>query len=103
MSVTNVRNVGFKYETVAAGQTAQVLGGTGQIGDVLEALVVIPATTGAGAISILDGDTSISVFATGTLADLKPFRIELGAKSVNGAWKVTTGANVSVIAVGRFS
>jgi hypothetical protein len=40
---------------------------------------------------------------TTALDDVKPFTVEIGAKSVSGAWKVTTGANVSVMAVGDFS
>jgi hypothetical protein len=104
MSVTINRPEGKQYETVAAGQTAQVLGTVGAVGDVLDRIVIIPATTAAGNISILDNATSISVFVAGTLADLSPITIDFGGiKSASGAWKVTTGANVSVIAVGRFS
>lgn len=94
------------YETVAASQTAQVLGGAGAIGDTLERLVIIPATTAAGVVTILDGSTSIPVFVGGgttALVSLLPVTVTVGAKSVNGPWKVTTGANVSVIAVGAFS
>lgn len=91
------------YETVAAGQSDQALGPTGGAGDILERLIIVPATTGAGNVSIKDGSGSaISVFATGTLSDLSPIVIPLSAISSGGAWKVTTGANVSVIAVGRF-
>lgn len=91
------------YETVAASQSEQVLGQTGAKGDILERLVIVPATTGAGSVSIKDGSSSaITVFATGTLSDLTPICIELGAVSQDGAWQVTTGANVSVIAVGKF-
>jgi len=93
-----------QYETVAASQIAQVLGATGGTGDVLEGLLVIPATTAPGAISILDDATSITVYTGGTVgADLTPFAIPIGAKSKNGAWKVTTGANLSVIAIGAFT
>lgn len=92
-----------EYETVAAGQTGQVLGTTGAVGDYLSGILVIPATTGAGSISILDGATSISIFVTGTLSNLVPFFIPIGAKSVSGAWSVTTGANVSVFASGNFT
>lgn len=92
------------YETVAASQTDQVLGATGAKGDVIERLIIVPATTSAGNVSIKDGSGSaISIFATGTLSDLTPIVIPLGAISTNGAWKVTTGAAVSVIAVGRFT
>lgn len=99
----NIAPFATAYETVAASQTTQVLGTTGAAGDYLAGLLVIPATTGAGAIALLDNTTSISVFATGTLSDLKPFYIPLGIRSINGAWKVTTGASVSVIAIGSFT
>lgn len=94
---------GSNYETVAASQTAQVLGGVGGQGDYIKSLVIIPATTAAGNVALLDGSTSISVFVTGTLADLTPIVIPLGMYSQTGPWKVTTGANVSVIAVGMFT
>lgn len=92
-----------QYETVAASQTAQVLGATGATGDYLAGILIIPATTGAGSVSILDGATSISVFVTGTLPSLIPFFVPIGAVSQSGAWKVTTGANVSVIGTGNFT
>lgn len=92
------------YETVAASQTAQVLGPTGAAGDILERLIIVPATTAAGTVAIKDGsDTAINVFVTGTLADLTPIVIPIGARSRTGAWAITTGANVSVIAVGAFT
>lgn len=94
----------IKYETVAASQSDQVLGATGAAGDILEHLVLVPAATNAGTVAIKDGTGSaINVFVTGTLADLKPIIIPIGAKSLTGAWKVTTGASISVIAVGQFS
>lgn len=93
-----------EYETVAASQTAQALGATGATGDWLARLIIIPATVAPGVVTILDNATSIPVWVGGTVgADLKPFVIEVGAQSVSGAWKVTTGANVSVIAVGNFT
>lgn len=93
------------YETVAASQTGQVLGGAGATGDYLKGLVVVPATTSPGAIAVLDGATSITVFAGGasSVGNLIPFTIPINAVSVSGAWSVTTGANLSVIAVGTFS
>jgi hypothetical protein len=100
---------GQEYERVAASQTEQALGATGATGDLLVGLLVIPATTSPGAISIEDGDTSpgtsMTVFAGGasSVTNLVPFFIPLGIVSVVGAWRVTTGANVSVIAVGDFT
>lgn len=90
------------YETVAASQTAQVLGASGAAGDVLHRLIIIPATTTPGLVTILDGSTSIPVMVSGTTT-IVPIVVELGIRSQTGAWKITTGSNVSVIAVGDFS
>jgi hypothetical protein len=93
------------YETVAASQTAQVLGGTGAIGDFISGLLVIPATTSPGNVLLLDNATSITVFTGGatSVSNLVPFFIPLGMYSVSGAWKVTTGGSVSVIGIGKFT
>lgn len=94
-----------EYETVAASQTEQVLGATGAAGDYIKRIVVIPASTSPGNVLLLDNATSITVFTGGasSVADLKSFSLELGMRSVSGAWKITTGGNVSVIAVGDFT
>lgn len=96
---------GAGYETVAASQTAQVLGATGATGDYLNFVLVVPATTSPGNVLLLDNATSITIFAGGasSVTSLIPFPIPIQAKSVNGAWKITTGANVSVVAVGSFT
>lgn len=93
----------LSYETVAASQTAQVLGTAGAIGDVIAGILVVPATTSPGNVLLLDNATSITVFVGGTVSDLKPFWIPLGIKSVSGAFKITTGTNVSAIAVGDWN
>lgn len=103
VAVKNVTN--GEYETVAASQTAQVLGATGATGDYIGSLLVIPATTSPGLVTLLDGAISIPVFVGGasSVSNLLPFTIQLGMQSVSGAWKVTTGANVSVIGIGDFT
>lgn len=105
LSVQDVLISDGEYETVAASQTAQVLGPTGAVGDSIVGLLVIPATTSPGLVTLLDGATSIPVFVGGanSVSNLIPFFIPLGMKSVSGAWKVTTGADVSVIGIGRFT
>lgn len=94
-----------EYETVAASQTAQVLGATGGAGDYISGILVIPATTSPGNVILLDNATSITVFTGGasSVSNLVPFFIPLGMISVSGAWKITTGANVSVIGIGNFT
>lgn len=94
------------YETVAASATDQSLGATGATGDYISHIVVVPTTTSPGAVTIKDGTgAAITVFAGGasSLNNLAPFAVPLGIRSKNGAWKVTTGATVSAIAVGNFS
>ena len=94
------------YETVAASQSTQAMGATGSKGDFLAGVLIVPATTSPGAVSIKDGGNgSITIFTGGasSVADLKPFYVAVGAVSTNGAWQVTTGANVSAIGVGSFT
>lgn len=105
VAVDSAQLDGSEYETVAASQTAQVLGATGATGDYISKILVIPATTSPGAISLLDNATSITVFTGGasSVSNLVPFVIDLGMFSVSGAWKLTTGANVSCIGIGNFT
>ena len=95
------------YELVAKSKTAQVLGGAGAKGDVLERLIIVPETTAAGTVALIDGTgagaVSMNMFVTGTLSDLRPIVLDLGMRSVVGKWQVTTGDNVHVIAIGKFS
>ncbi len=93
----------WNYETVAAGQTTQTLGPVGGKLDYIEHLIIVPATTSPGVVQIKDGgDTAITVFTGGTVSDIKSFIVQVGMRSRTGAWQVTTGNNVSVIAVGWF-
>lgn len=91
------------YELVAAGQTTQVIGPVGAKGDILDRVIIIPETTGAGTVSIKDGsNTAINIFVAGTLPSLAPMTVVIGSRSTSGAWQITTGTNVHVIAVGKF-
>jgi hypothetical protein len=94
------------YETVAAGSTAQVLGLAGAQGDRIDRVVIVPETSAAGAVTLIDGATSITLHVGGgttALITLEPLTVELGMYSQTGPWKITTGTNVSVIAVGQFT
>ncbi len=96
----------YRYETVAAGQTAQVLGVSGAQGDFIHGVVIVPAVAAAGLVTLIDGSTSIPLYvggATTALLEVIPRFIELNMQSQTGPWKITTGADVSVIAVGNFS
>lgn len=95
-----------EYETFAAGVTDSAVGATGKKADFLSHILIVPATTSPGAVSIKDGSGSaIVLFAGGatSVATLHPFHVMLRIKSRAGAWKVSAGANVSVLAAGNFT
>lgn len=93
----------YQYETVAGGVTAQVLGGTGAVGDYLHMLLISVNTVATASVTIIDGSTSI-VILTGA-ATLVPGLLAVPCMmgSVSGAWSITTGAGCTVVAVGIFS
>lgn len=92
------------YETVAASQTDQVLGGTGACGDFLSHLIIVVSTAATSAVSIKDGGgSSIAVFPNSPGSGVGTYTVPIGTYSERGPWKVTTGAGVAVIGVGSFS
>ena len=97
----------YFYEHVAAGQTAQVLGTTGAVGDYLHRIVCTVTTGATGNVVIVDGSGAgiLTHTVVPASASLVPgvYNVELNAVSANGAWKITTGAGVEVIAVGIFT
>jgi len=93
----------YQYETVAASQTAQVLGTTGAVGDYLHRVIISNVTAATASVTILDGSTSIVIQTGAATVPLGIFSIALNMASASGAWKVTTGAGATVIGVGIFS
>ena len=99
-----VQDCGLAYETVAAGQTDQVLGGTGAIGDILTRLIITVGTAASAATSIKDGaGSSIPILPNSPGGGVGVYVVHLGIASVAGAWSVTTGAGATVVAIGQFS
>lgn len=90
------------YEAVAASQTDQVMGPVGAAGDVLERLIISVATAATGTVSIKDG-TGSAIVITAANTPIGVYTVTLGIRSAGGAWKVTTGAGVTVLACGRFT
>lgn len=92
------------YETVAASQSDQVLGATGAAGDYLDTLVITVATAATAATSIKDGGGSaIPILPNSPGGGIGVYVVPIKAKSVAGAWKVTTGAGATVLATGVFT
>jgi hypothetical protein len=92
---------GTTYETVAASQTAQVLGQSGAVGDTIVRLIITVNTALTSTVTIIDGSTSIAIMPATTIVGI--YSIDLGVQSVSGPWKITTGAGATVVAVGNFS
>lgn len=95
-----------EYEDVAASQTDQLIGdgGTGA-GQHLSHVIIFPATTSPGAVTLNDGGSSKIIFPGGadSVSNLVPFTIYHGHDSKSGAFSITTGADVSVRVVGDFN
>jgi hypothetical protein len=96
-------NVGAN-EPVAASQTDQVMGTTGATGDWLAFINIQPTSTTVGSVTVKDNATTVYTYPGGTVgADLKPFTVPFESSSKSGAWKISTGAGVTVFPVGRFT
>jgi hypothetical protein len=92
------------YETVAASQTDQVLGVYGAAGDYLDGLLCVVTTAANSLVQVQDGSgTEITVFPDAPGGGIGSYYVPFGAKSVSGAWKVTTDSGVAVVAFGRFT
>lgn len=94
-----------EYESVAASQTDVTLGAAGAVGDFIAGVLVTPESLDAGEVELTDGEDTHVLFAggTGSVACLVPFFIPLGIKSGSSGWKISTGADVHVLAIGDFS
>ncbi len=97
----------YQYENVAASQTAQVLGGTGAKGDYLHRLVCTVSTAATSTVTLLDSDGTTTytrvLIPANVGGGIGVYTIPIEAASVNGSWRITTGAGVEVLAVGIFS
>ena len=92
-------------QVIAAGSTDTVLAqsGLGAIGDYISHLIVVVATAATAQVQIKDGSgTAVTVFPNSPGGGIGTYTIPSLGASLAGAWKITTGAGVSVIARGRF-
>ncbi len=101
-----VYNKGNYCSVAASSVSSTFKTSAGAAGDYLHAVLVQPTTTSCGSVVVFDNALQIATFPGGgttSLGSLIPFTISIGAVSSSGAWKVTTGAGVSVTGIGRFS
>ena len=80
---------------------------TNNKGTVLKRIIIVPATTSPGECSYQEGvsGTNRIFFAGGasSLTELKPIVVELGVRAQTAGFRVSAGANVSLIVVGKFN
>jgi len=100
-AISGYLNGETEYEAVAASATAQALGATGAINDFLSHLVIVPTSAAPGTVALIDGATTVITITPP--ASSQPFTVPISAASKEGAWKITTGANVTVLGVGDFT
>ena len=95
----------YPYEHVAASQSLQVLGDTGaSSGNYLHRLVCTVSTAATSLVQIKDGSLATHTVQPNAVGGgIGVYNIELNMVSRSGAWQVTTGAGVEVLAVGVFS
>jgi len=96
------RGYGYQYETVAPSQTTQMLGLAGAPGDYLHRLVCTVTSAATATVTLTDGLIVIPIVPA-PVATTGVLDIELNIASGYAGWQVTTGAGVSVVAVGLFS
>lgn len=78
----------------------------GTIGDEIRRIIVVPTATGAqGNVQIRDGSmgTPMTLYTGGLATLTAPISLDVGLRSFNGGWYISTGVGVSVIVVGQFS
>lgn len=90
---------------VAAGQTDQVV--TNAKGTVIKRIIIVPVTTSPGQVHYQEGaagaDRIVFLGGASSLTELKPIVVELGIRALAEGFRVSTGANVSAIVVGKFN
>jgi hypothetical protein len=96
-----------QYETVAASQSNQLLGpaAAGRKGHYLHRLIITVATAATSTVSFKDGSdgSAIPVMAANTA--IGSYSVDIGIRcsnETNPGFYVTTGAGVTVVAVGIF-
>ena len=96
------------YQAVAASQSDKILGtsaavtNANAVGDYLDTLVATVTVVATSAASVKDaGGTAIPIVPAGATTGV--YTVRLMCLSRGGAWNVTTGAGVTVVATGLFT
>ena len=93
------------YEAVAAGQSDQIMGATGAVGDRLLRVIVCVDTAATGTCSIKDGNGA-AIPLTAANTPIGVYVVEINAVAKNATtpgWKITTGAGATALGIGDFT
>jgi len=100
----DLKKTSWTPQTIAAGQTTVALGSAGAKGDFLARLVCTVGTAATAQVQLKDGSgNAYTILPNSPGGGIGVYTIEIGACSQLGAWQVTTGAGVTVLAVGMFT
>ena len=90
---------------VAASQTDQVI--SARAGSIIQRFIITPESVDAGTVTFQEGaagtDRVLFTGGVGSVAYLRPMVIEYGGRATGDGFRVSTGANVSVIVIGKFN
>lgn len=87
-----------------ANATTVIQENTGETGDEIDWLYLLPTTTTPGAANLLDGGQVVYPWPAGvTLSDLRPIFVPLNLRSRFGPWSIQLPANMAARAGGAFS
>jgi hypothetical protein len=109
--VTITGNVGYqgtnsRYVRVANNSTnVNVQISSGAVGDFISHLKITPLSMNPGSITLWDNTAPLTIFVGGinSVPSLIGWTDFCNMRSTNGKWKLTVGANLTVIVVGDFS
>lgn len=94
---------GFAYQLIPPSSVSVPLGSGNGKSDYLHRLIINTTATATATITLSDGVTSIVLLSGVTGQGIGLAAVEIGMISRNAGWRLTTGAGVTVVAVGVFS
>jgi len=101
LGVQEVITGAVDYKILAANTADQICGAIGGVGDYLEDIVLSVAA--AGTLTIKDGSTTLFTFVWAAAVATAPVTVSVRRRSLNGGWKISTGASMTGHAGGVFS
>jgi len=93
---------GYSYVSIGRNANNVVLGTVGGPGNYLHRILIVANATTTAGVTLQDGPLGPPLPLLGLGVPAGSYDLELGIASVNGPWILTTGPNVTAIAIGLF-